>query len=182
MSKHTLQHLDSALVSNVHPTLRRIYVFDEIGSSAAQLLRVSLDVLSTASTAHIDVTMSSEGGCVYAGLSMYDALKTCRAPITMTTTGTCMSMAVAVLQGATVRRATKLTTFMVHDGVTAADGHSRNVEAWGIESRRLRNLYYEILASRSVHNVAWWERNCMVDRIFTADEALAWGLIDEVVE
>lgn len=178
----TQNEVSASLDTSVNLSLRRIYAYGLIDLEASHNMQVQLDAMTTGTRKPISIFLNSDGGLVYPGLAMYDALRYCTAPTVMTVTGAAMSMAVAVLQGATQRLAFPTATFMVHDGTDSASGHSRNVEAWGRESKRLRHLYYEILASRSKHPAKWWESKCTVDWVMTAEEALQHGLIDKLVE
>jgi ATP-dependent Clp protease protease subunit len=174
--------VSESLDRSLNQSLRRIYAYGLIDLAAAHDMQVKLDHLAAKSHSPISIYLNSDGGLVYPGLAMYDALRYCPAPTEAVVTGAAMSMAVAVLQGATQRLAYPNATFMVHDGTDSASGHSRNVEAWGRESKRLRHVYYEILASRSNHPPGWWEGKCTVDWVMTAEQALQHGLIDKIVE
>lgn len=181
-NKGAIHQIDRANDHNINFQLRRYYLFSEIDPDSAKAFVVAMDALSAASTERINITMNCSGGSVYDGLAMIDSLKLARGTTEITVTGQCFSMATAVLQAATYRRATANATFMVHDGHDGHTGHARNYEVWAAESKRLRRLYYDILAERSAHDHKYWERNCTVDKIFTAHEALNMGLIDEVLE
>jgi len=174
--------VDSVIDTGVNMSLRRIYLFGSLDNDMAERFAVAMDILSAAGPERINITMNCEGGSVYDGLSMVDAIRASRCTTDVLVTGQCLSMATAVLQAATYRRAMPNATFMVHDGSDTYTGHARNFEAWAADSKRLREIYYGLLATHSEHNAKFWARSCVVDKIFSATKALKLGLIDEVVD
>lgn len=126
----------------------------------------------------ITLVLSTEGGCYYPALALYDALRATSCPTTIKVLGHCMSSGMVILQGADTRLIGENARLMIHDGTEAYEGHARNMEIWGKQSGRDRETMYEIFASRSNKSVAWFREHCKHDYMLTPSEAIALGLAD----
>jgi len=129
----------------------------------------------------ITVKMTNPGGSWYYGMAMYDAIRNCRAPVTIEASGLCMSMGSIIIQAADHRLVHPNCRFMLHDGEEGYVGHARDFENWGKECKRIRGEMYAIYAERSGRPVGYWEKRCMFDLILTADQAVREGLADKVL-
>ena len=174
----------------VHIPSRTIYfqqddtpdeIGSEIGPKAAERLIKNLHVLTFISNDPIKIVMNTQGGSVYDGLAIYDAINNCPAHITITALGCVMSMGVIVLQAADHRVAYPFTRLMAHDGEDSASGHTRDFEKAGDESRVIRLNMYAILAKHTGKPASYWSRKLSRDYYMSAQQALSEGLLDEVI-
>ena len=152
-------------------------------ASMSERLIKGLNVLQTGPNKNkpIRIQMSNFGGYWHHGIAMYDAIRACRAKVTMEVFGPAMSMGSIILQAADVRLLHPMSKIMIHDGQDGFWGHARNFEAAAVESKRLRKEMYEIYAERSGKPVEYWEKKCMVDYYLSAEEAVAEGLADKIL-
>lgn len=132
---------------------------------------------------HIQMLMSTYGGCVYDGLSLYDAVKNSKTEVDITCFGKIMSMGIILLLAAKTRKAYRNTTFMIHEGSAGAIGKVSDMEDSIDESKRLNDIYFGIIESETKIPKAKLDeiRKRRKDWYFTAEEALEYGLITEII-
>jgi len=130
----------------------------------------------------INLHVNTPGGAVTDGLALYDLLAGCPAPIHALATGMCMSMGVIILQAAVLRRATKNTTFMLHEvGTMRFGGSLTQNAATQKETERLQRTLDDILMSRSGMSKRGAASFMKIqERYFGAEEALSHGLLDAI--
>jgi ATP-dependent protease ClpP protease subunit len=152
----------------------------------ASALWRDLAVLEHMGVQEVDLYVFSGGGSVFAGLALADELERAQRrgfKITAHARGIIASATVPIVAVCQRRIATRGTSFMVHeakifkflDSETAKDLRSQQ------EMMELtRQRYLETLARRSKRSLAEWA--AMEDRTtwFSAEQALAWGLVDEL--
>jgi ATP-dependent Clp protease protease subunit len=132
---------------------------------------------------HIQILLSTYGGCVYDGLSLYDAIKNSKTEVDITCFGKIMSMGIVLLLAAKTRKAYRNTTFMIHEGSAGAIGKVSDMEDSIDESKRLNDIYFGIIESETKIPKAKLDeiRKRRKDWYFTAEEALEYGLITEII-
>ena len=132
---------------------------------------------------HIQILLSTYGGCVYDGLSLYDAIKKSKTEVDITCFGKIMSMGIILLLSAKTRKAYRNTTFMIHEGSSGFIGKVADMEESVEESKRLREVIFDIIEKESKIPKAKLNeiRKSRMDWYFTAEEALEYGLITEII-
>ena len=132
---------------------------------------------------HIQVLLSTYGGCVYDGLSLYDAIKNSKTEVDITCFGKIMSMCIIILLSAKTRKAYHNTTFMIHEGSSGFIGKVADMEESVEESKRLREVLFDIIERESKIPKAKLDevRKSRMDWYLTAEEALKYGLITEII-
>ena len=132
---------------------------------------------------HIQVLLSTYGGCVYDGLSLYDAIKNSKTEVDITCFGKIMSMGIILLLSAKTRKAYRNTTFMIHEGSSGFIGKVADMEESVEESKRLREVIFDIIEKESKIPKAKLNeiRKSRMDWYFTAEEALEYGIITEII-
>lgn len=131
----------------------------------------------------IKIILLTNGGDIYTGFSMYDAIKSCKSPVEIRVIGKCFSSATFVLQAADYRYAYPTTTFMVHGvNIDLPDMNKNDAVAWSAESERLAKTMVDIYASRLKISRAKISKMMDHDTIFNAEEAKKIGLIDDIKE
>ncbi|MCX5785407.1 MAG: ATP-dependent Clp protease proteolytic subunit [Elusimicrobia bacterium] len=135
----------------------------------------------------INLYINSPGGMVTAGLAVYDTMHFIKAPIATTCMGMAMSFGAVLLAAGTKgkRYALPNSRIMIHQPLIWGGGISGQATDIEIESREMqenKKRLTQILAKhtgqteKKVHDDM--ERNCYM----SAEEAKAYGIIDEVLE
>ncbi len=131
----------------------------------------------------IQIYLNSPGGGVYAGLGIYDTMQYIAPDVATICTGMAASMgAVLMCAGQKGKRtALKHARVMIHQPLGGAEGQASDIEITAREIQKLKKELYEIIASHSgqTYDKVWADSDR--DYWMTADEAKAYGMIDEVL-
>ncbi len=131
----------------------------------------------------IQIYINSPGGSVYAGLGIYDTMQYITSDVSTICTGIAASMA-AVLMGAGKkgkRTALKHSRIMIHQPLGGTQGQASDMEITVKEIQKLKKELYDILASHSGQSFKRIEKDSDRDYWMTAEEAKAYGMVDEVL-
>jgi ATP-dependent Clp protease protease subunit len=135
----------------------------------------------------IQVYLATSGGDVYAGMGIYDAIRLCKNHVTITVVGECFSMGCIILQAADTRQMTEHSVLMFHEGTDGYGGeHPEIIRRWVKFTEKNGQRLDNILAKRirekhpEFKDKKFKEMN-VFDTIMTAEEALHWGLIDNIL-
>ncbi len=132
-----------------------------------------------------DVLMyiNSPGGSVYAGLGMYDTMQYVRPDVATICTSLSASMGAVLLAGGAPGKRSALphARIMIHQPSGGAQGQSRDMEITVKEIIKLRKELYEILSNHTGKTLEQIEADSDRDYWMKAEEAKAYGLIDEVL-
>ncbi len=132
-----------------------------------------------------DVLMyiNSPGGSVYAGMGMYDTMHYVRPDVATICTSLAASMGAVLLAGGAEGKRSALphARVMIHQPSGGTQGQSRDMEITVKEIIKLRYELYEILAKHTGKTIEEVEKDSDRDYWMKAEEAKAYGLIDEVL-
>ena len=131
----------------------------------------------------ITVIVNTSGGDIEATLGIIDRIRNSSNEITTVGTGIIMSAGIPILASGTHRKATQFARFMHHDGgIGLTFTRMASAESEVKYSKELNNIINKFLASRTNKPYSFWVTTGKhVDFYFTADEALTYGLIDEIL-
>jgi ATP-dependent Clp protease, protease subunit len=131
----------------------------------------------------ISLYINSPGGDAYAGLAMYDTMQFIRPDLSTICVGMAMSMgAVLLAAGAPGKRfVLPNAKVMIHQGSAGFSGSPADIEIQAREVLATKRRLAEIIAEHTGHELEEIERDIDRDRFMTANEALAYGLVDEVL-
>lgn len=132
---------------------------------------------------HIQILLSTYGGNVYDGLSLYDAIKNTKTDVDITCFGKIMSMGIVILLSAKTRKAYRNTTFMIHELTSGVIGKLADMEESVDEAKRINRVIFDIIEKETKITHSWLKEiyNKRKDWFFTAEEALEIGLITEII-
>src|SRR5258708_160818 len=134
----------------------------------------------------INLYINSPGGMVTAGLAVYDTMQYIRCPITTICMGMAMSFgAVLLTAGSKGKRfALPHSRIMIHQPLISGGGISGQATDIEIEAREItdtKKRLNEIIARHSGQTVEKVTRDSERNYYLSAEEAKAYGLIDEVI-
>ena len=132
----------------------------------------------------ISLYINSPGGIIYHGLAVYDTIQQVRAPVSTIAVGITASMGTMLLAGGTKGRRYALphATVHMHPAGGAAQGYAPDVEIQYKELQRMQHLLHELLSKHTGQPVEKIADDFDRDRWMSAEDAVAYGLIDEVLE
>ena len=127
--------------------------------------------------------MNSPGGSVTAGLAIYDAMQYVRCPVQTVCVGQCASMAAVLLCAGTKgkRHILPHSRVMIHQPHGGAGGTSADIEIQAKEIMKLKRRLNELIAKHTGKPFDVVEKDTDRDYFMSADEAIAYGLVDKVV-
>mgnify|MGYP001313806799 CR=1 FL=1 len=155
-------------------------VYDETASViCAQLLFLEAENPNK----DISLYINSPGGVVTAGLSIYDTMQYIRPEVTTLCIGQAASMGSLLLCGGAAGKRFSLpnSRIMVHQPSGGFQGQATDIEIHAKEILLVRERLNEIYSKHSGQKVKDIADALERDRFYTAEEAKAFGLIDEVV-
>ena len=131
----------------------------------------------------INFYINSPGGSVTAGLAIYDTMQFIKPPVATLCLGQAASMAaILLLAGAKGRRyALPHSRIMMHQPLGGAQGQASDIEIQAREILRIREALNNIVVRHSGQNLRKIERDTDRDMFLTPDQAVEYGLIDEVI-
>jgi len=132
----------------------------------------------------ISFYINSPGGVVSSGLAIYDTMQYIRSPVSTVCIGQAASMGSLLLAGGAKGKRFCLPNarVMVHQISGGAQGQATDIEIQAREILRMRQRLNEIYVHHTGHPLDEIEAKMERDTYMSPAEALAFGLIDEVVE
>jgi len=162
---------------------RIIFLGDAIEDHVANLVIAQLLYLeSEDSEKDISLYINSPGGVVTSGLAIYDTMQYLKAPVSTICIGQAASMgAILLAAGATGKRyGLPNSRIMIHQGTSGFRGNTPDVEIQVKEVMHLTERLMSILAEHTGQSPEKVRRDSERDYFMGAEEAKAYGLIDEV--
>jgi ATP-dependent Clp protease protease subunit len=164
---------------------RIVFLGRAIDDSVANLIVAQLLYLE-AEDPEKDVIMymNTPGGSVTAGLAIYDVLQYIRCDIATVCVGQCASMGAVLLAAGTKGKRSILphSRVMIHQPHGGAGGTASDITIQAAEIVSLRGRLNGILAKHTGQSLEVIERDTDRDMWLTAQEAIAYGLVDRIVE
>ena len=163
---------------------RIIFLGTGVDDHVANIIQAQLLFLETLD-AHSDIQIyiNSPGGGVYAGLGIYDTMQYINPDIATICTGMAASMAAVLLCAGTKGKRTGLThsRVMIHQPLGGAGGKASDVEITIKEIQKIKQELYDILSNHSGQSFEQIHKDSDRDYWMRAEEAKAYGMIDEVL-
>ncbi len=163
---------------------RIIFLGTPIDDDVANIIQAQLLFLeSTDSRRDIQIYLNSPGGSVYAGLGIYDTMQYIAPDVATICTGMAASMSAVLLCAGQAGKRTALThsRILIHQPMGGAQGQASDIEITTREIVKLKKELYEIIAAHSNQPFKKIEKDSDRDYWMTAQEAKAYGMIDEIL-
>ncbi len=130
----------------------------------------------------INVYINSPGGNVSSGLAIYDTMQYIRPAVSTICIGLAASMGAVLLAGGTKgkRAALPNSRIMIHQPWGGVQGTASDISIQAEEILRTKRRLNEILAHHTGQALESLEKDTDRDRYMSAEEAKAYGLIDNV--
>jgi ATP-dependent Clp protease protease subunit len=176
--------LDDQLVTRL--LYQRIIVLgSEVDDQVANRLCAQLLLLSAEDPrADISLYINSPGGSVVAGLAIYDTMRLIPNDVSTLAMGLAASMGQFLLCAGTPGKRYSLphAQVLMHQGSAGFGGTAADVEIYAEQLARTGATMTSLIARHTGQPVDRIEQDSLRDRWFSAEEALAYGFIDHVVE
>jgi ATP-dependent Clp protease protease subunit len=163
---------------------RVIFLVGEVNEQSANLIVAQLLFLeSDHPEKDISLYINSPGGSVYAGMAVYDTMQFIKPDVSTLCTGMAASMGSFLLAaGATGKRyALPNARLMMHQPSGGSQGVAADIEIQAREVLYQRLRMNTLYAERTGRTVAQVEQDCDRDNYMSAQQGVAYGLIDRVL-
>ena len=163
---------------------RIIWVAGEVNDQMSTIVQAQLMFLD--STDHNDITMhiDSPGGSVKSGLSMVDVMEYISSDIRTINTGMAASMGSVLLGAGTKgkRGSLRFSRTMLHQSSGGAGGNIQDARITFAEWEKINDTLFELLGGYCGKTAEQVKNDASRDLWLGAEEALNYGIIDEIVK
>lgn len=163
---------------------RIVFLGGQVTDDLANLVTAQLLFLESEDPEReINMYINSPGGSVTAGLAIYDTMQFVKPPVSTLCVGQAASMGSLLLAaGAKGKRyALPHSRILIHQPHGGFEGQAADIEIQARETVRIRELLNEILSKHTGQPVKKIEKDTDRDNFMSSAEAVAYGLIDEVM-
>ncbi|WP_353779735.1 ATP-dependent Clp endopeptidase proteolytic subunit ClpP [Winogradskyella sp. 3972H.M.0a.05] len=163
---------------------RIIFMGTAINDQVANIIQAQLLFLeSTDASKDIQIYVNSPGGSVYAGLGIYDTMQFIKPDVATICTGMAASMGAVLLCAGEKGKRSALphSRVMIHQPLGGAQGQASDIEITAREILKLKEELYQIISKHSGKPYDKVYEDSDRDFWMKADQALEYGMIDEVL-
>ena len=164
---------------------RIIFLADEVNDTTASLVVAQLLFLEAQDPdKDICLYINSPGGSVSAGLAIYDTMNFIKCDVSTICIGMAASMGAFLLSsGAKGKRlALPNSEIMIHQPLGGMQGQASDIKIHADHILKTKDKLNKILAANTGRSLKEITRDTDRDNFLSAEEALAYGLIDKVVD
>lgn len=155
-----------------------VFIYDEIGGFGVSVGDFLAEVRKVEGP--VNLHLNSPGGDVFDGMAVYAALKRRSEPTTVIVDGLAASIASVIALGADKVVMAPKAKMMIHDGWTAAAGNAQDFKKLVALLDDTSNNIASVYNDKAGGGVEFWRERMQAETWYSADEALAAGLIDEI--
>ena len=163
---------------------RIIFLGEEVTDVSASVIVAQLLFLESEDPGKdIHMYINSPGGSVSAGLAIYDTMQYIKCDVSTVCIGMAASMGAFLLAGGAKgkRFALPNAEVMIHQPSGGAQGQATEIQIAAEHILRTKQKLNEILAANTGQSLETIKADTERDNFMSADEAKAYGLIDEVI-
>ena len=163
---------------------RIIFLGEEVTEVSANLIVAQLLFLESEDPGKdIHMYINSPGGSVSAGLAIYDTMQYIKCDVSTICIGMAASMGAFLLAGGTKgkRMALPNSEIMIHQPSGGAQGQATEIKIVAEQILKTKRKLNEILAANTGKPLEQIEIDTERDNYMSAEEAKAYGLIDNVI-
>ncbi len=151
---------------------------DVANSVVAQMLFLEMENPD----ADIQLYINSPGGVITSGMAIYDTMRYLKCEVSTLCIGMAASMGAFLLAAGAKgkRRALPHAEIMIHQPSGGARGQATDIEIQAEQILRVKKTMNKLLAEHTGQPLKVIERDVERDHYMTADQALSYGIIDEI--
>lgn len=162
---------------------RILWVAGPVNDNMSTIVQAQLMYLDSADTLPITMHIDSPGGSVKSGLSMVDVMQYIKSDIATINTGMAASMGSVLLGAGTKgkRSSLRFSKTMLHQTSGGAGGNIQDARINFQEWEKVNKILFELLGGFCGKPADVVEKDSTRDFWLSAEEAVAYGIIDEVI-
>jgi ATP-dependent Clp protease, protease subunit len=161
-----------------------VFLGTEVNDDVANLVTAQFLFLESEDPdKEISFYINSPGGSVTAGLAIYDTMQFIKPPVSTLCLGQAASMAAVLLAAGQKSRRYALphSRILIHQVMGGAQGQATDIDIQAREILRLREEVNNVLVLHTGQNLRKVEKDTDRDLFMSPDQAVEYGLIDEVI-
>ena len=163
---------------------RIIFLGTQVDDYSANVIQAQLLYLDSSDPGKdISIYINSPGGSVYAGYGIYDTMQFIGCDVSTICSGMAASFAAVLLVAGTKgkRMALPHSRVMIHQPLGGVQGQASDIEITAREILKVKKELYTIISTHSGKPYEEVERDSDRDYWMTAEEAKAYGMVDEIL-
>lgn len=163
---------------------RIIFLGGEIDDNTASLVVAQMLFLEMEDPdADIMLYINSPGGSVTAGMAIYDTMRYLKCEVATVCVGMAASMGAFLLAAGAKgkRKALPHAEIMIHQPLGGARGQATDIQIHAEQILRIKKMLNELLSENTGKPLKTIEKDVERDHFLTAEQAKAYGLIDEII-
>lgn len=163
---------------------RIIIINGEINSNLANSVVAQLLYLDSLNNDDISIYINSPGGSVTDGMAIYDTMNFIRSDVSTIGIGICASMAAFLLSSGTKGKRYVLpnSEVMIHQPLGGAQGQATEIKIAAEHILKTKDKLNKILSLNTGKDLNIIEKDTDRDNFMTSNEALDYGIIDEIIK
>jgi ATP-dependent Clp protease protease subunit len=162
---------------------RVLWIVGPVNDRMSTVVQAQLLFLDNLNQDDITFYIDSPGGSVKSGLSMVDVMQYIHSDVATINTGMAASMGSVLLAAGTKgkRSSLRFSKVMLHQVSSGASGNIQDMEISMAETKKANDILFKLLGEFTGKTATQVKKDSQRDLWLTAEEALAYGVIDEVV-
>jgi len=163
---------------------RIVFLSDEVNDTTASLVVAQMLFLEAQDPdKDISFYINSPGGSVSAGMAIYDTMQFIKCDVSTICIGMAASMGAFLLSSGTKGKRIALphSEIMIHQPLGGARGQATDIQIQAEQILRIKRTLNEILAANTGKPLEIIEKDTDRDNYMTAQQALEYGLIDQIL-
>ena len=163
---------------------RIIIINGEIDNNLANSVVAQLLYLDSLNNEDINVYINSPGGSVTDGMAIYDTMNFIKSDVSTIGIGICASMAAFLLSSGKKGKRYILpnSEVMIHQPLGGAQGQATEIKIAAEHILKTKDKLNKILSINTGKDLSIIEKDTDRDNFMNANEALNYGIIDEIIE
>lgn len=163
---------------------RKIFLWGMVNDESAKHIVDRLLYLNNLNYDEISLVINSPGGYVTSGFSIYDTIKQIESPVATVCSGLAASMGSILLSAGErgKRYIQKHARVMIHQPSGGAQGQASNIEIQAREIIKTKEIGAKILADNCGQDFNKVMKDFDRDYWMNADESLAYGIADHIID
>lgn len=164
---------------------RIIFLGDEVSAELSNVVVAQLLFLANEDRkADVHLYINSPGGSVYSGMGIYDTMQFIPCDVATYVTGAAASMAAVLFAAGAAGKRYVLphSRVMIHQPLGGARGPASDIKIELDEMMRTQQQLYRVLARHTGKSLEQIEKDCDRNKWMDAEETVAYGLGDKVLE
>ena len=163
---------------------RIVILSGEITDTNANSVVAELLYLDSLNNGDIHIYINSPGGSITAGMAIYDTMNLIKSDVSTICIGMAASMAAFLLSSGTKGKRYCLpnSEVMIHQPLGGAQGQATEIKIAAERILKLKDKLNRILANNTKQKLDVIERDTERDNFMDANEALEYGIVDEILE